>query len=282
MGKGRTVVITGGSSGIGLAAARALAGAGDEVHLLGRNPAHLRRAASLVPSARIYQADFARLHEVRAVGQRLASELDHIDVLVNNAGALAGRRARTVDGLDFTMQTNHLAGFLLTHLLLDKLDGGRVITTTSMAEAWGTADVDRPGQPVGRHRLRWLAYGSSKQANILFTVEAARRWADRGIVPTCFFPGLVRTGFGTTSPLFSLARLIPGLVVPPDVGASTLVWLATDPAALVPGGYFAFRRAFAATPRSTDPERARRLWEASRAAVGLDAGPEPGARENGA
>jgi NAD(P)-dependent dehydrogenase (short-subunit alcohol dehydrogenase family) len=273
---GRIVVITGGSSGIGLAAARTLAAAGDQVVLLGRNPAHLREAESLVPGSRTYQADFARLDDVRAVAKRLAADLPRIDVLVNNAGSLAGARPRTVDGLDYTMQVNHLGGFLLTYLLLEPLVcaakpdvPARVITTASMAEAWGTLDVDRPGAPLRRHRLRWLGYGSSKQANVLFTVEAARRWTSLGIVATCFFPGLVRTRFGRTSPMFSLIRVIPGMVVPPDVGASTLVWLATDPAALVPGGYFAFRQEFGATPRSTDPDRARRLWDASMAAVGL-------------
>lgn len=261
-------MVTGGSSGIGLAAARVLAAAGDQVVLLGRTPAHLRAAAAQVPGARTYQADFAHLDQVRAVAARLSDDLPHIDVLVNNAGGLTGMRRRTADGLDRTIQVNHLAGFLLVNLLRPRLGpGARIVTTASLAEAWGTFDVDRPGALLHRHRLRWLAYGSSKQANVLFTVEAARRWPD--LVPTCFFPGLVRSGFGTTSPLFRLARLIPGLVVPPDIGASTLVWLATDPAALVPGGYFAFRRAFGATARSTSPERARRLWDASLAAVGL-------------
>jgi len=284
------VVITGASSGIGLAAARALARAGDEVVLLGRNPERLRRAAERVRDAsgslpRAFQADFSVLAEVRDVARRLRSEVDQIHVLVNNAGALGGQaavRRVTADGLDRTMQVNHLGGFLVTHLLLDRLMAGaspdepaRLITTSSLAEAWGWLDVDRPAGPLLRYRSRWLAYGASKQANVLFTIEAARRWAPH-IVPTCFFPGLVQTRFALRSPLFTIARVMPGLVNPPEIGAGTLVWLATDPAALVPGGYFAFGQEFVATPRATDPGRAQRLWRSSLAAVGLpDSGHAP-------
>ncbi len=281
----RTVVVTGGSSGIGLAAAVALARAGDEVVLLGRHPGRLAAAVDAVAAAcgrrpAAHAADFADLEAVRAAGARVAAEHDRIDVLVNNAGRLAPAARRTGDGHDVTMQTNHLAGFLLAHLLLDRLTAAaapgrpaRLVTTASLAEAWGWLDVQRAAP--GPLPSRWLAYGASKQANVLFTVEAARRWAARGIVPTCFFPGLVRSRFGRTSPLFGLARLVPALFRTPERGADTLVWLATDGAALVPGGYFASRAPFPATPRSTDPGRARALWEASLAAVGL-ADPGPG------
>ncbi|MCO8274142.1 SDR family NAD(P)-dependent oxidoreductase [Actinoplanes sp. TRM 88003] len=267
----RTVVVTGASSGIGRAAAVALARRGDRVILLGRDPGRLAAAADEVRAAGgstppTYRADFAVLDEVRAAGERIAAEHEQIHVLANNAGRLAGARRLTVDGLDPTMQINHLGGFLLTHLLLDRLRAAapaRIITTASAAEAWGALDVDRPGR---RQQLRWLAYGASKQANILFTIEAARRWASYGIVPTAYFPGLIRSGFGSTSPAFSVARL---LFRGPDEGADTLTWLATEPAALVPGGYFAWRAPFRASPRSTSPARAARLWQSSLTAVGL-------------
>jgi NAD(P)-dependent dehydrogenase (short-subunit alcohol dehydrogenase family) len=281
-GERRTVVVTGGSSGIGLSAATTMARAGDDVVLLGRHPERLARAVELVRDAggrtpAAHRADFAVLDEVRAAGERIAADHERIHVLANNAGQLAPARRRTVDGHDVALQTNHLAGFLLTHLLLDRLtaaaaDGvpARIVTTASLAEAWAWLDVDHPGDMPGRWLpSRWLAYGAGKQANILFTVEAARRWTARGIVATCFFPGLIQSRFGRRSLLFSLAKPVPLLFRTVEQGADTLVWLATDPQAALPGGYFAFRRPFGATGRSTDPDRARRLWEASLTAVGL-------------
>jgi NAD(P)-dependent dehydrogenase (short-subunit alcohol dehydrogenase family) len=268
----RTVIVTGGSSGIGLAAAMRLAHGGDEIVLLGRDPGRLQRAVEAVRAAgdrtpAAYQADFTVLDEVRKAGTRIAAEHERVNVLVSNAGQLGRARSRTVDGFDPTVQTNHLAAFLFSHLLLDRLRTAarpelpsRIVTTTSLAEAWGTLDVARPGR---RQPLRWLAYGASKQANILFTVEAARRWAPLGIVATCFFPGLIRSRFGSGSPSFGMAKFTPGLFRTAEQGADTLVWLATDPTALVPGGYFAWRRPFGATRRSTDADRARRLWDAS-------------------
>jgi NAD(P)-dependent dehydrogenase (short-subunit alcohol dehydrogenase family) len=277
----RIVVVTGGSGGIGLAAAEALARQGDEVVLLGRHPDRLRRAVDRVRGAggrtpAAYRADFAVLDEVRAVGGRIAADVGRVDVLVNNAGLLASRPgAVSADGHDLTIQVNHLAGFLLAHLLLDRLraaagpaGAARMITTGSLAEAWAALDVDRPARPAARYRSRWLAYGASKQANLLFTVEAARRWGPYGVVPTCFFPGLVRSRFAATSPLFTLGKAVPLLVTSPRRGADTLVWLASTPDS-VPGGYYFRRAPFAATPRSTDPDRAARLWAASLAAVGL-------------
>jgi len=260
-----------------LAAAEAFARAGDDVVLLGRDRRRLADAVSRVRDAggrtpASYRADFAVFDEVRAAGAAVAAEHERVDVLANNAGLLTSVRRPTVDGYDATMQINHLGGFLLTHLLLDRLRAAatppapaRIVTTSSLAEAWGTLDVDRPGR---RQISRWLAYGASKQANILTTVEAARRWSGLGIVATCFFPGLVRSGFGRRSPAFSLAGLAPGLFRSSEQGADTLVWLASAPDALVPGGYFADRAPFTATRRSTSPARAKRLWESSLAAVG--------------
>jgi NAD(P)-dependent dehydrogenase (short-subunit alcohol dehydrogenase family) len=278
----RTVVVTGGSSGIGLAAAIEFARRGDEVVLLGRDPDRTRRAVDAVREAggrtpAAYRADFAVLDQVREVGAQVAARHERIHVLANNAGLLGPVRPLTADGFDPTVQINHLAGFLLTHLLLDRMRAAatpeqpaRLVTTTSAAESWGTLDVGRPGR---RQVSRWLAYGASKQANVLFTMEATRRWTGLGVVATCFFPGLIRSGFGRRSPAFSLAKLAPGVFRTSAQGADTLVWLATDPAGLVPGGYFAWRSPFAATPRSTSADRARRLWTASLAAVGVTDSP---------
>jgi NAD(P)-dependent dehydrogenase (short-subunit alcohol dehydrogenase family) len=274
----RVVVVTGASSGIGLAAAVELASRGDEVVLLGRDQRRLDRAVERVRAAAegrtpmAFRADFAALDEVRGVAERISGAVDRIDVLVNNAGLLApypGALSR--DRYDLTMQVNHLAGFLLAHLLLPLLTAAaapaRLITTGSLAEAWAWFDVDHPARPGGRNRLRWLAYAASKQANVLFTIEAARRWGPLGVLPTCYFPGLIRTRFAATSPMFTLGRFIPVLVGPPRRGADTLVWLATEEEAR-PGGYYFLRTEFAGTPRATNPQRAARLWTASLAAVG--------------
>ncbi len=266
-------MVTGGSSGIGLAAATALARGGDEVVLLGNHPGRLARAVEQVGDAAggtrpaAFRADFGRFEEVRAVGDALLAAYDRIDVLVNNAGALAPYPgAVSADGYDLTMQVNHLSGFLLANLLRPVMTDARLITTASLAEAWGWLDAGRPASTGGRYRSRWLAYGASKQANILFTVEAARRWAPE-VVPTCFFPGLVRSRFVRRSPLFALGSLIPVLVVPPKRGADTLLWLADPATDARPGGYYFLRSEFAATPRSTSAGRAGQLWDASLAAV---------------
>ncbi|GAA3236701.1 SDR family NAD(P)-dependent oxidoreductase [Dactylosporangium siamense] len=280
----RTVVVTGGSAGIGLAAAKRFAAAGDRVILLGRNETRLsvalkatHAAAASAPGAGdtdgmqeplAIRADFADPSQVRIAAARVMAACDRVDVLVNNAGGLF--RGATC------LRVNHLAGFELAHLLLEHLKAAatpghpaRLITTASLAEAWGVLDVDRPLRESLWHRSRWLAYGSSKQANVLFTVEAARRWTPLGILPTAFFPGLVRSRFATTSPLFMLGKLIPVLFASPHRATDTLLWLADAPAHdLSPGGYYFLRQPFAATPRATSPHRAERLWQSSLTATG--------------
>ena len=270
------VLVTGGSSGIGLAAAREFARRGATVALVGRDPGRLARAVDAVRAAggatpAAYRADFGVLDEVREVAGKISADWDRIDVLANNAGQLAPwPGARSADGLDLTLQVNHLSGFLLAHLLLPRLraGAGRLITTASLAEAWGWLDVDRPGARLTRYRSRWLAYRASKQANILFTVEAARRWGPLGILPVCYFPGLIRSRFAGTSPLFWLGKAVPVLFGSSKRGADTMVWLAETETAR-PGGYYFMRAEFAAMPWSTRQSRAARLWESSLVAVGL-------------
>jgi NAD(P)-dependent dehydrogenase (short-subunit alcohol dehydrogenase family) len=270
----RVVVVTGATSGIGLAAAEERARAGDEVALVGRDPARLdaalsrvRRGARVAP--RGFLADYAVLDQVRRLAGELSAAYPRIDVLANNAGALVPRQVTTVDGYELTMQANHLAPFLLTYLLRERLS--RVVTTASRAHQQGrlSAELVRR-QPFDgfRRYVPLLAYGSSKQANILFAVEAARRWPD--VLSTSYHPGVVRSRYGHDTPLIAAYyRWAPGLRTP-QKGADTLVWLATAPAAdLVNGGYYVDRRLRRPAARSADPQLARLLWEASLAAVGL-------------
>jgi NAD(P)-dependent dehydrogenase (short-subunit alcohol dehydrogenase family) len=241
------------------------------VVLVGRDPERLglavQRVAATGRTPDAYRADFAALDEVRALGKRLRDRYPRVNVLANNAGLMCHHRSMTVDGFEMTVQVNHLAGFLLSHLLLDSLPpGSRVIGTASAAERLVTVD---PEDLSGlRHRYsKWLAYGASKQANLLFTVEAARRWADRGIIPVCFHPGAVNTGFGRGSRLFQIGLRLPGFQTP-EQGADTLVWLATTPD-VDPGRYYHRRRPKPPSRSARDPRLAHRLWEASLDAVGL-------------
>ncbi|MBM7079528.1 SDR family NAD(P)-dependent oxidoreductase [Micromonospora humida] len=267
----RTVVVTGASSGIGLAAAVALARRGDRVALVGRDPARLQAAGDRVREAsgerpELFRADFAVLDDVRGLAERLRAAYDRIDVLANNAGAIVLQPLSTVDGFELSIQANHLAPFLLTNLLVDRV--GRQVVTASGAHRSGTLDPDDLNAALRRYRPM-RAYGTSKQANILFAAEAARRWPD---VPAySFHPGVVRTRFGADSRLVALGmRVMP--FRSPEKGAETLVWLANQPASrLVDGGYYADRRLRRPWPRATDPALAARLWAASAAAVGITA-----------
>ena len=270
----RVVVVTGGSSGIGLAAAVDLARRGCHLVLVGRDSDRLHAAVEAVRHAGYgrapdaYRADFAALDEVRALGKKLREAYPRIDVLANNAGLIAHHRSITVDGFEVSIQVNHLAGFLLSHLLLDSLAGGRLITTASVAERMGALE---PGDLNGlRQRYsKWTAYGSSKQANILFTAEAARRWADRGITPACYHPGTVSTRFGRGNRLYEVGLRLP-VFRSPEQGADTLVWLADPDADPAPGRYYRQRKPRTPSRRARDERLAQRLWDASLRAVGLD------------
>lgn len=263
-------VITGASSGIGLAAATELARRGDRVALVGRDPARLRAAANAVReiSGEIpatFRADFAVLDDVRALARRLREAYSRIDVLANNAGAIVTRPVTTVDGHELSMQANHLAPFLLTHLLRDRLS--RVVTTASAAHRSGVLDAaDLSRQLTGYRPMR--AYGTSKQANILFAAEAARRWPD--VLSVSFHPGVVRTRFAGDHALIAFGMKIAPFLRTPARGADTLVWLAgQEPARLVNGGYYTDRRLRRPLPKAADPHLAAALWEASERAVGL-------------
>jgi NAD(P)-dependent dehydrogenase (short-subunit alcohol dehydrogenase family) len=266
-----TAVVTGASSGIGLAAAEELARLGARVVLVGRDPARLSAAVERVRAAsgrspQSYRADFLRLDEVRALAQKLAAAYPTIDLLANNAGGIVRRYTSTVDGYEATIQANHLAPFLLTNLLRDNLRGGRVVSTSSDAHRTGGIDPDDLVRKDHRYSL-WLAYGASKQANILFAAEAARRWPD--VLSTSYHPGVVRSRFGAGTIASVFYKVAPFLTTPAQ-GADTLVWLATAPAdEITPGGYYYKRALRTPAPPARDPALAARLWEASAKAVGV-------------
>jgi NAD(P)-dependent dehydrogenase (short-subunit alcohol dehydrogenase family) len=266
------VVITGASSGIGLAAAIDMTRRGANTVLVGRSPERLEAAATAVRAVAggrtvpAYRSDFARLEDVHVLVDQLRQRYERIDVLANNAGGVVRGRKVTADGFDATLQTNHLAAFLLSNLLREQLRGGRLINTASVAHAMGALDpADLRG--ARRHGL-WRRYGSAKQANILFAAEAARRWPD--IMSASYHPGFVRSRFGSAIGIDWMAKAAP-FARTPQRGADTLVWLAaTPPVQLTSGGYYVDRKLSHPTRAASDPQLAARLWNESLSAVGLD------------
>jgi len=270
----RTIVITGASSGVGLAAAQQFAAQGDQVVVVGRNPTRMADALARVRAAGDgrepgqFRADFEVLDDVRKLAAHLLETYPTIDVLANNAGGMVPGYRQTVDGFEATIQGNHLAPFLLTNLLRERLAGGRVVNTASDAHRSGKLNPDDlVGSPEGYSR--WQTYGSSKAANILFTAEAARRWPD--ILSLSFHPGVVRTNFGDGAGAAArfFYRFAPFLVTPEKAG-ELLVWLATTPAsAVLDGGYYQRHQVVQPSGSAGDPAVASALWKTSAKAVGL-------------
>lgn len=268
----RTIVVTGASSGVGLAAAEQFAAQGDHVVVVGRNPERLTAAVARVKAAGDgrepgrFRADFEIFDEVRELAAHLLATYPTIDVLANNAGGMVGSYRRTVDGYEATIQGNHLAPFLLTGLLRERLAGGRVVNTASRAHMQARPDPDDFASSPAKFNS-WRAYGAAKAANILFAGEAARRWPD--ITSVSFHPGVVRSNFGVGTVTRFFFKYAPGLVTPEKAGA-LLVWLATAPAAeLVDGGYYVGRKVTEPSAHAKDQAAAAELWDASTKAVGL-------------
>jgi NAD(P)-dependent dehydrogenase (short-subunit alcohol dehydrogenase family) len=268
----QTVVITGASSGVGLAAAVQFAQRGDQVVVVGRNAGRLSAAVEAVRAAGggrepgRFQADFERLADVRALAGYLREKYPAIDVLAANAGGMVKGYRRTADGFEATLQGNHLAPFLLANLVRDQLSGGRLVVTASDAHRRSNLNPDDLVGSAGSYSA-WKSYGAAKSANILFAAEAARRWPD--IFALSFHPGVVRTNFGTGPLIKFFYKYAPGLVTPEAAGAQ-LVWLATTPAAeLTDGAYYVKHDVARPSGSAADPAVAARLWEASARAVDL-------------
>ena len=264
----RTIVITGASDGIGAAAARALSRRGDRVVIVGRSASKTRQVADEL-GADFVVADFADLAEVRDLAATLLERYPRIDVLANNAGGIMAQRQVTVDGNEKTFQVNHLAPFLLTQLLMDRLvdSGATVINTSSIANSvFGNLVIGDLNATRGYTPNK--AYGDAKLANILFTTELHRRFHDQGLSTAAFHPGGVATGFATGST--SVMRLVDTtwlkrFLKTPEQGADTLIWLATTKpgADWVSGEYYDKRRVAKANKQAADLALARELWERS-------------------
>ena len=272
--QGKTVVITGATSGIGEIAAIDLAKRGARIVFTARNPlradammTQLSIANSAVKHA-VHLADLSRLAEMKRVAGEIAASEPKIDVLINNAGALFSTREVTPDGLEMTFATNHMAYFVVTNLLLDRLKatpGARIVSTASDAHKQGKLNFDDLQSQKSYSAFR--VYGTSKLCNILFTRALARRLAGGSVTANCLHPGFVSTAFGDNNDglwgfVIGVAKKLAAIT--PQDGAKTISYLASAPdVAGQTGGYY-YKSALATpTAAAQNDADAKRLWDIS-------------------
>lgn len=255
-------LITGATDGIGLATAEQLAKQGAKLILVGRKPIktaitveHIQHLTGN-PHIQGMVVDLSSQAEIRQLAQDICAQHNHLDVLINNAGAMFPTRQESLDGIEMTFALNHLAYFLLTNLLtkpLKQAPQGRVINVASqMQSAINFTDVQNTQEYHG-----WSVYAQSKFANIAFTYELARRLSETNVTVNALHPGAVRTN------LFNGGRT-------PAEGAKTSVYLATSPRVKsITGGYFVDSKPAKTIPASYDCETTRRLWAVSEQLVGM-------------
>jgi retinol dehydrogenase 12 len=275
----KTCLITGGTDGIGKAAACALALRGAKLLVHGRDGDKGARAVAEIkarsgnPAVEFLPADFSSLAQVRQLAAAVMEHTSGIDVLINNAGGMFAQRRLSKDGYEMTFAVNHLAPFLLTHLLLEKLQSrpeARIVTTAS--EAHRRAQIRFEDLQAAGKYSALRAYGSSKLANILFTRALARRLAGTRVTATCLHPGFVRTHFGRDlSPMArSVFNVVARFARSPEKGAETIVYLAAAPQVQgASGGYYFDCRPTQPSPAAEDDGAAERLWRVSEELVGI-------------
>jgi NAD(P)-dependent dehydrogenase (short-subunit alcohol dehydrogenase family) len=268
--QGKTVVLTGATSGIGAEAALLLARAGASLVAVGRDPRRGEALLRRLPGSghRSLSADLSLMGEVRRVAGEIRSVAPRIDVLVNNAGAIFAERRETAEGLERTFALNHMAYFLLTQELLPSLRAAapsRIIVVASEAHRGATLDFDDLQNRRGYRG--WRTYRRSKLANLLFTQELARRLAGSGVAANALHPGFVASRFGDENGwLFRTALGIAkrALAIRPEDAAATILDLAEGEAGgRDSGGYYVERMRVAPAPAAHDEAAARRLWEES-------------------
>ncbi len=275
---GKTIVITGATSGIGGVAADRLAAGGARIVFIARDRERgektLKHLTAIAPGAAhcAYYADLSRLCEMKRVGAEIAAAEANIDVLVNNAGAIFTTRELTEDGLEKTFALNHMSYFVLTHFLRPRLHaGGRIVSTASAAHRG--AKLDFGDLRASAHYSGYAVYGRSKLCNILFTRELARRLGGSGITANCLHPGFVATRFGDqTGGMFAMVLgLAKNFALSPEEGAETIVYLSSSPEVEnLSGLYFYKSKPQSPTRAAQNDADAKRLWELSARIAGLD------------
>ncbi len=280
---GKTVLITGGTGGIGRATAEALAARGAQIAIVGRYETRTRDAAAEIarstgnPGVRAFAADLSSQAEVRRLAAWVLDAFPRLDVLVNNVGGFWGTRQVTADGLERTFAVNHLAPFLLTNLLLERLKQSapsRVVTVASGAESMGRLDFD--DLQATRKYDSHAAYNQSKLANVVFTYELARRLAGTGVTANTLRPGVVRTAFSAgelSRPWRAMLAVMWPFMKSPARGAVTSVYLASAPEVDgVSGAFYAGTKPVKSNAISYDRATGERLWRVSSELVGLAGG----------
>jgi NAD(P)-dependent dehydrogenase (short-subunit alcohol dehydrogenase family) len=271
---GKTVLVTGGTGGIGKATAVGLAALGARLGITGRDEARARAAAADIAEASgnreidVFAADLSSQAEVRRLAEDVLGRYRRLDVLVNNVGGFWGTRHVTADGLEHTFAVNHLAPFLLTNLLLDRLKASapaRIVTVSSGAQSMGKLNFDDlQGE---RDYSGQKAYNQSKLANVMFTYELARRLAGTGVTANVLHPGVVRTAFATEDASLMWKVVLPVIrpfLKSPEQGAATSIYLASSPEVEgVSGKYFVNSKPQTSHRSSYEAAAAARLWEIS-------------------
>src|SRR3954466_631569 len=273
---GRTVLVTGASDGIGAETARELAAKGATVHVTGRSIDKLRPVAEAVGTEPLV-ADFSRLDDVRRLAEQVGERVETLDVLMNNAGGTFSPKKVTADGHEPNFQINHLAPFLLTHLLRPQLaaaGSSLVVNTSSIGNLMGKIVLDDLDYSH-RRAIEFLAYGTGKLMNIAFTRGISQRWSEDGVVAVAVHPGPVGSSFGRDSFFVGLLYRTPlkrfATISVPD-GAAPLVALAErGPDPEIDGRYFSrFHPDGRENKQAQDQSVIDGLWERSEALVGLD------------
>ncbi|MGB9045517.1 MAG: SDR family oxidoreductase [Pseudolabrys sp.] len=277
--RGKTVVITGGTSGIGEVAAVALAKMGARIVLIARDKsrgdaalARLRDSAPDIAHS-VHFADLLRLAEMKRVTAEIADREPRIDVLINNAGALFAKRRLTEDGLECTFALNHMAYFVMAAGLRERLlasGPARIINTASAAHQGATLNFDdlQSAKSFGATK----AYGQSKLCNILFTRELARRLHGTGVTANCLHPGFVATRFGDQSGglISRLVWLAKFFAISPAKGAETIIYLASSPDVRETTGQYFYKSAPTMPSSAAQDDRsALLLWQRSAALAGM-------------